>query len=117
MGFKAAVLLGLLWAAGMIVSTIAASDTSDSYKVVHGWPILPDGFIFGQVSGVGVDSHNRVFVYHRADVPWIDKLNEHPIEPPVIMSFDGATGKLLGSWGANFFLNPHQLAVDREDNI
>ena len=37
-----------------------------SYKVVHGWPALPDGYALGQVTGVGVDSQNRVWVFHRA---------------------------------------------------
>ena len=37
------------------------------YRVVHGWPILPEGYVLGQVSGVGVDSHEHVFVFHRAD--------------------------------------------------
>jgi peptidylamidoglycolate lyase len=115
--FERKVLVALVWAAALSFSLDTTAQISDPYAVVHGWPILPEGFVFGQVSGVGVDSHNRVFAYHRADVPWIDKLNEHPIQPPVIMSFDGKTGKLLKSWGANFFLNPHQLNVDRGDDI
>ena len=40
--------------------------TTTAYRVVHGWPVLPDGFVLGQVSGVAVDSHNHVFVFHRA---------------------------------------------------
>jgi DNA-binding beta-propeller fold protein YncE len=94
-----------------------SSDTLNSYEVVHGWPVLAEDYILGQASGVGVDSHNRVFVFHRADVPWMDKLNEHPIPSPTILSFDGETGRLLNSWGANVFLNPHGLAVDHDDNI
>ncbi len=74
-----------------------------SYQVVHGWPELPDGFAFGEVSGVGVDSHNHVFVFHRGD---------HPI-----MCFEGATGKVITSWGDGMFARAHQLTVDDKDNI
>ena len=37
------------------------------YEFVPGWPTLPDGEKWGEVAGVGVDSHNHVFVFHRAD--------------------------------------------------
>ena len=37
------------------------------YQVVHGWPVLGEGFMLGHVTGVGVDSHNHVFVFYRAD--------------------------------------------------
>ena len=42
----------------------------EPYAVVHGWPILPDGYVLGQVSGVAVDSHNHVFIFHRAEGSW-----------------------------------------------
>ena len=116
MRFTVIVALGLIGAAGTS-GFFLSSSASTSYEVIHGWPILTDDYILGQVSGVGVDSHNRVFVLHRADVPWIDKLNDHPIQSPTIMCFDAGTGKLLSSWGTNIFLNPHGLAVDRDDNI
>src|SRR6185503_13563911 len=82
-----------------------------------GWPILSEDFVFGQVTGVAVDSKNRVFVLHRADVPWIDELNRTPIRPPTIMSFDGKSGRLLKTWGAGMFLNPHGMAIDHADNV
>jgi peptidylamidoglycolate lyase len=74
-----------------------------SYQVVHGWPKLPEGFAFGQVSGVGVDSHNHVFVFHRGDRP--------------IMCIDGATGEIIRFWGDGVFKTPHGLAVDGQDNV
>jgi len=92
------------------------SPTSEPYSVVHGWPQLPDGFVLGQVSGVAVDSHNHVFVFHRAENSWAaDKT--HVITSPTVLCFDGASGKLLFSWGQNRFLEPHGLRIDRDDNI
>ena len=88
---------------GAVVPVLFASNVPGAYQVVHGWPELPEGFAFGQVSGVGVDSHNHVFVFHRGD---------HPI-----MCFEGATGKLVASWGDGMFATPHGLAVDVKDNV
>lgn len=86
-----------------------------AYQVVHGWPVLPDGFVLGQVSGVGVDSHNQVFIFHRADHSW--NRTKESIAVPTIMSFNADTGKLTSSWGANMFVLPHGLRVDHQDHI
>jgi peptidylamidoglycolate lyase len=91
-----AVMVGA-WALG------AEPKSKGHYEVVHGWPQLPPGFAFSQVPGIGVDSHNHVFVFHRGDTP--------------VMCFEGATGKLVASWGAGLIGKAHGLAVDREDNI
>src|SRR5262245_24224053 len=92
------------------------SSTADPYTVVHGWPQLPSGFVLGQVSGVAVDSHNHVFVFHRAENSWAaDK--SHVIASPTVLCFDGASGKLLSSWGQNRFIEPHGLRVDRDDSV
>jgi len=91
-------------------------QTSEPYSVVHGWPQLPDGFVLGQVSGVAVDSHNHLFVFHRAENSWAtDKT--HVIASPTVLCFDGASGKQLFSWGQNRFIEPHGLRVDRDDNV
>jgi DNA-binding beta-propeller fold protein YncE len=92
------------------------SPANEPYSVVHGWPELPNGFVLGQVSGVAVDSHNHVFAFHRAENSWAtDKT--HVIPSPTVLCFDGASGKLLFSWGQNRFVEPHGLRIDREDNI
>jgi peptidylamidoglycolate lyase len=87
------------------------------YHVVYGWPDLPDDFAFGHVSGVAVDSHNQVFVFHRAEHSTLGKVFDAPISSPTILCFDGATGKLVASWGAGIFFNPHGLRVDSHDNV
>ena len=82
---------------------LQSAGGSGTYQVVHGWPQLPEGFAFGQVSGVGVDSHNHVFVFHRGDSP--------------IICFDGESGRMLRSWGDGMFATAHGLAVDNKDNV
>src|SRR5258706_1922294 len=97
-------------------AAVAQRDSTEPYTVVHGWPILPDSMVLGQVSGVAVDSHGHVFIFHRAEGSWAtDKT--HPIASATILCFDGASGKLLTSWGENRFLEPHGLRVDRDDNV
>jgi DNA-binding beta-propeller fold protein YncE len=94
-----------------------AERADRAYQVVHGWPVFSEGFVLGHVTGVGVDSHNRVFVFHRADHSIMGKTFAEPISSPVILCFDGRTGALVASWGANRFLVPHGLRVDQDDNI
>ena len=93
-----------------------SSGTGEPYAVVHGWPQLPEGFVLGQVSGVGVDSHNHVFIFHRAENSWAaDKTRV--IASPTVLCFEGGSGNLAFSWGQNRFIEPHGLRVDREDNV
>jgi peptidylamidoglycolate lyase len=93
----------VLLTAVVLASADFGASQNDPFQVVHGWPELPEGFAFGQVSGVGVDAHNHVFVFHRGDRP--------------VMMFDGATGKLLTSWGDGMFGSAHGLTVDHHNNI
>jgi peptidylamidoglycolate lyase len=92
-----------------------ASDAE--YQVVHGWPILPEGQMLGQATGVAVDSRDRVFVFHRAGREWSDPLPTDRIAAPTVAIFDGATGEQLGQWGDGLFVMPHGLAVDHDDNL
>jgi len=95
-----------------------AADRSDvTYGVVHGWPVLPEGRSLGQATGVGVDSHDHVFVFHRAGREWSDPLPVDPIPHSTIAMFDGESGELLAEWGENLFAMPHGLTVDDQDNI
>ena len=97
----------------------STESAPNKYQVIHGWPQLPQGTLLGQVSGVGVDSHNHVFVFRRAEnsvVVGRPAPNERMASAAVLM-FDGATGALLSTWGEKQFILPHGLTVDRRDNI
>ena len=110
---SAAMALALTSAAAWAAASAAADEP---YHVVHGWPQLPPDFALGQVSGVAVDSHNHVFVFHRAENSWAaDKTKVIP--SATVMCFDGSTGKLLSSWGQNRFVLPHGLRVDSHDHV
>jgi hypothetical protein len=68
----------VLRAPGLLLGAIAAFSTGaqstlapglaspPEYRVVHGWPVLPEGEVLGSVAGIAVDSRGEVFVFHRA---------------------------------------------------
>ncbi len=90
-----------------------------AYRVVHGWPVLPEGEVLGSVGGVGVNSKGDVFVFHRAGRTWpkSNQLDLTPIARPTIDVFDGHTGVLIRRWGENLFAMPHGLTVDAHDTV
>jgi DNA-binding beta-propeller fold protein YncE len=65
---------------------------------------MPDGWKFGRVSAVAVDSGGNVYVFHRGK----------KADPLVV--FD-AKGNYLRSWGKGVFANPHGARFDREGNL
>ncbi|MCL4401369.1 MAG: peptidyl-alpha-hydroxyglycine alpha-amidating lyase family protein [Acidobacteria bacterium] len=65
---------------------------------------MPDGWKFGRVSAVSVDSAGRVFVFHRGN----------KADPLIV--FD-SNGKYLRSWGRGMFGSPHGLRIDKDDNL
>lgn len=110
----------LLLPVSMPYANVHATPTNHPiYNVVHGWPILPDGESLGSVSGVGVDSHGNVFVFHRANrmYPTSDILELTPITRPTVDVFNGQTGVLINRWGDNLFSMPHGLTIDDHDNV
>ena len=81
------------------------------YAVVHGWPSLAEGRALGKASGVAVDSHNHVYVFHSADSDWTEPFPMAVVGTAVAV-FDGASGELIAGWGDGVFVMPHGLAID-----
>ncbi len=72
------------------------------YIVEENWWSLPEGWEFGWIPAVAVDSQDRVYVYSRS---------EHPM---VIFDRDG---NFLNSWGDDILKDAHGIFIDAEDNI
>lgn len=89
----------------------------DSYELVKDWPNFPEDFALGIPTGLGIDSDNNIVVFHRAGRPWSFPTPEDKIENNTILKIDNETGEVLKSWGADLFLMPHGLEVDKENNI
>lgn len=90
---------------------------SDSYVLVEDWPDLPDDYILGNPTGLGTDSNNNLVIFHRASRVWQEPMPEDKIQENTITVIDKQTGKVLNSWGANLFIMPHGLEIDKENNI
>ncbi len=81
-----------------------------TYELVRDFLKLPNGEKFGQVSRVGTDSRDRVYVFQRK-------------APPVVV-FD-RDGTYLGAWGTGEVTDPHGLKIvgdvayttDRSDSV
>jgi type 1 glutamine amidotransferase/DNA-binding beta-propeller fold protein YncE len=99
-GYRDLVHRAILWTA----NDLPIAQARASYQVVHGWPVLPKGFSFGHISGLDVDSHNHVWLFHRG-----------ALRP--IMALDGRPGEVVASFGEGMFRRPHGLRVDPDDNI
>jgi peptidylamidoglycolate lyase len=84
---------------------------------VKDWPALPENHVLGLCAGVGVDSHNHVFVFHRRERVWSTPFPSEPIAGATVSVIDAKIGKLVASWGAGLFIMPHGLTIDREDNV
>lgn len=107
----------LLWAALRLVGWPLWNGRSP-YHLVPDWPKLPPGVALGQVAGVGVNSQGQVFVFSRGAKVWeSETIDASVIDTPTVHVFDGQTGDLLNTWGANSFVMPHGLTVGRDGTL
>ena len=72
------------------------------FEFIQDWARLPAGWSFKEVSGVGVDRRDRVYVFSRGD---------HPL---TIFERDGS---FVGSWGDGMFGRPHAVTMGPDDTI
>jgi peptidylamidoglycolate lyase len=100
-----------------LAGRLPLSAAEPHHEVVPRWPSLPADHVLGLCAGVGVDSHNHVFVYHRCGRQWTTPFPTEPIAKPTVSVIDAQTGKLITSWGAGLFIMPHGLTIDHEDNV
>jgi peptidylamidoglycolate lyase len=119
---KALGLVLVITAAASILNAAAKDKTKTDvreYRVVHGWPELPENTVLPEVSGVAVDTQDNVFVLTRAGRKWPDSdvLDLTPIPAETVLLFDGRTGKQLAAWGKDVFAMPHHLTVDAGNNV
>ena len=100
--------------------TEAATENinQDSYNLVNDWPNFPEGFDLGRPTGLGIDKENNLVVFHRAGRSNRQSPpSKEKIEKNTIITIDSETGEVLRNWGAGFFLMPHGLEIDRDNNI
>ena len=93
------------------------SKNQDSYVLVEDWPKLPEDLVLGNPTGLGIDSENNILVFHRASRVWQEPMPEDKIQENTILTLNKQSGEILKSWGADLFIMPHGLEVDKENNI
>ena len=86
----------------MTAQPIVKDAGERQYELVQGWGQLPQGWEWGQVGAVAVDSHDNVHVFTRA---------EHPY-----MVFD-RSGKMVDSWGEGIFEDAHGICITPDDTL
>jgi peptidylamidoglycolate lyase len=95
------------------------SDPSIKYELVKDWLKLPDSITLGNPAGIGIDTNQNVFIFHRAHRTWglFSPMPETYIPEKTILLIDRESGNILNSWGANLFIMPHGLTVDQNNNV
>jgi hypothetical protein len=98
------------------------TDLPNPYKLVEGWPTLPEsmnGGRWGEVIRVHVARDGNIWVFHRCFnvVPpgSATCVNRGEANPPVLQ-FD-PSGRLLRSFGAGLFAYPHGFTLDDDGNL
>jgi peptidylamidoglycolate lyase len=89
-----------------------------TYERVKDWPQLPDHYKLGSPTGLGIDSQQHIFIFHRAGRTWSSgPMPDTSIPAKTILMLDRDSGKILNSWGDDLFIIPHGLTVDRNNDI
>ena len=105
----------LLWSAA--IPCASAQETNPPLARIADWPMLETMEPLGQTTGVAVDSHNHVFIFHRAGRKWSTPFPSDPIAADTVVMLDADTGRNIATWGRGMFLMPHGLSVDDDDNV
>ena len=108
-------------AADADVAAEAAAEPQDlvpMFEVDPDWPTIPNGWVFGQVASVAVDSRDHVWVLQR---PGSVEPEEVSMAAPPVLEFD-PDGGFVQAWGGESSEYPwpqseHGIFVDHNDYI
>jgi len=90
--------------ATLAIDTASVRAEETHYQLAENWAQFPPGVTrWGAATGVDVDSHDNVYVFHRN-------------ESMPIMVFD-RNGKFLRGWGQGMFQTTHFLRVDPAGSV
>jgi peptidylamidoglycolate lyase len=126
MQFKKIIYLLLILAISLVAICIfqdkkigKGNDTTIKYELVKDWLKLPENFTLGNPTGIGIDTNQNIFIFHRAGREWplLSSMPDTYIKEKTILLIDRESGKILTSWGGNLFIMPHGLTVDKDNNI
>jgi peptidylamidoglycolate lyase len=93
------------------------SVSQAGYELVNDWPELSKGYILSQPTGIGIDKDDHLFIFHRTGRKWTTPFPDSLISQNTVLELDNESGKIINAWGANYFIMPHGLTVDKQNNI
>jgi len=96
-----------------VAALLAAQPNSqpNPYRTVELWYTLPAGRTMGSTSSVLVAPNGHIWIAERCGVNGCAGSSLPPI-----LEFD-ASGKLLKAFGANLFVFPHSILMDKDGNL
>jgi DNA-binding beta-propeller fold protein YncE len=100
-----------------LVAVALAAQSPPRFEVDPTWPKpLPEGWVWGRLGGVCVDSHDHIAVVDRRDITAEEAETSRPAPP--ITVFDAA-GNVIASFGDPKAVpeSIHGCSFDQEDNI
>ncbi len=111
----------------LLLAASAAHADSPHYVNDLSWPKpFAHHWVMGQIGGLAVDAHDRIWVLQRALPYAVDEQGKkHDLAPaqrmPAIMVFD-TQGNIVKSWGGQGYVrdwpkSEHALWVDAQDNV
>jgi peptidylamidoglycolate lyase len=89
----------------------------NNYRLAEDWPDLAGDFELGNPTGIGLDSNQDIFIFHRAARSWTEPMPDSFISSNTILMLARDSGKILNTWGDNLFIMPHGLTVDADNNV
>jgi sugar lactone lactonase YvrE len=98
----------------LLCASVLAQNNSqpNPYRTIENWAKLPEARTWGSTSAVEIDRDGHsIWVAERCGA---NSCAGKPNDP--ILHFD-ASGKAIKSFGAGLFLQPHGIAVDKDDNV
>ena len=120
-GLGATLLMGVVAAGLMPFGRTASAQGAKQvplFQVEPGFFKIPNNWVTGQGSSVGVDKHDNVWITHR---PKYIAEEKRAMAAPPVMEFD-STGKFLQGWGGpsdkyDWPDQEHSVYPDPDDNI
>jgi sugar lactone lactonase YvrE len=88
-----------------------AGAQDNPYRLEPGWAKYPAGRKWGSTSAVDVDREGNIWAFERCGARDCSDSNLNPL-----FRFD-RDGNVLTSFGANMFVFPHGMHVDRDGNV
>lgn len=88
-----------------------STSLPDPYKMIENWAKMPEGRTWGAAAGSAVDKKGNVWVFERCGANSCVGSNLAPI-----LQFN-PSGKLIKSFGANMFVFPHGIYIDKGGDI